>query len=604
MNVLSDSPQWQHILAALGMTIFHSFWQGPLLMALLWSLLKCIGHEKANIRFVITFITLTLLLICFVATFYFQWDSLEEKVSVVQPLNSEYSTLPDLTGQQVKLTLWDQILGKTDEIFFQLSKTAHWIALFWLVGSLCLATRLGLGLWQIRQLKSYRQALPQVWQQKGLSLQQQLGIRQRVAYGFSDRLDSPLTLGWLKPLILLPASLLMAMPAAHLECILVHELAHIRRRDYLWNLMQSLAEVVLFYHPAYWYIASVLEQERELACDAITLQVTGRPLVYAQALLQVASLQASFSRLVLSVKGRSGFAERIKRMVSPHSKKKSVQPLPFLLSFCLMAILLFAFTQQSPVEEPVEQISENAVGSKATEETDSVLFIIDNVIRDDITSYQALEDFFEKENIKKHSFSLSKEIPVHLDLQEKQYQKVVRISTSNTGKEANNIARGKILDAQTRKPLSGVEVTSLTEDNLKTYTDENGEYELSITEETQYLQHALPGYMPFILPSKATVIFDSPTLMSLKKVDFESNLHVFPNPGGDQIAVSFTLHEAASVEFEVLNQEGVFLRSFEYHFSSAGSQEITIPTDGFPAGTYLLRVKLNGKIESERIILQ
>ena len=357
MDFLNYSPQLQRALEALGLTLLHSFWQGLVLMILLWALLRLIRQEKANLRFGLAMAALFLLLCTFAGTFFYEWESLEPVVITAQEVTSVDFPLTELSVKPVEPTLWEQVQREANALFFQLSENAVWMAGLWLLGSLFFSARLGLGLWQVHQLRKQREPFSEHWQQIATGLQQKLGIRRKVSFSCSEQVESPLTLGWLTPVILLPSAMLMAMPADQLESILVHELAHIRRHDYLWNLLQSLAEVVLFYHPAYWYMASVLEQDREMACDAITLKVTGRPQVYAQALLQVASLRTTFSPVALSARGtareRSGFAERIKRIVMPDYQKKSVQPLPFLLSFCLIGMLLFAFTLKGPVEENV-----------------------------------------------------------------------------------------------------------------------------------------------------------------------------------------------------------------------------------------------------------
>ncbi|MFP4096999.1 MAG: M56 family metallopeptidase [Cyclobacteriaceae bacterium] len=300
MDFLSYFPSLQRLLEALGLTLLHSLWQGLLLMLIFWGLLRLISQQRANLRFVLALSALFILLTAFAVTFYYEWESLQPVAVVSQELNAIELPLTEYTVSTEEPTLWQQIQREANALFFQLSENAVWMAGLWLLGSLFFSARLGLGLWQVRQFRQQRNSLPEHWQQIASGLQQKLGIRRKVSFSCSERLDSPLTLGWLKPVILLPSAMLMAMPADQLESILVHELAHIRRHDYLWNLLQSLAEVVLFYHPAYWYMASVLEQERELACDAITLQVTGRPQVYAQALLQVAALRTTFSPVALS----------------------------------------------------------------------------------------------------------------------------------------------------------------------------------------------------------------------------------------------------------------------------------------------------------------
>src|SRR5258706_667642 len=91
-------------------------------------------------------------------------------------------------------------------------------------------------------------------------------------------------IGWLRPAILTPVGMLAGLPVAQIEAILLHELAHIRRLDYLVNLAQGCVEAVMFYHPAVWWISSVIRAERENCCDDIVVDYTGDAREYAAAL--------------------------------------------------------------------------------------------------------------------------------------------------------------------------------------------------------------------------------------------------------------------------------------------------------------------------------
>ncbi len=101
----------------------------------------------------------------------------------------------------------------------------------------------------------------------------------------------PTAFGWLRPVILLPASILCEMPPEQLEMILAHELAHVRRLDYLWNLLQIAIETVLFYHPAVWWVSRRIREERENCCDLQAVAAIGSPLAYAGALMRLAEIR-------------------------------------------------------------------------------------------------------------------------------------------------------------------------------------------------------------------------------------------------------------------------------------------------------------------------
>src|SRR5690606_9133324 len=98
-----------------------------------------------------------------------------------------------------------------------------------------------------------------------------LGVPRRVRLLASSRIDVPTALGWLRPVILLPACALSGLTPSQLELVLAHELAHIRRNDFLMNVAYGVAEALLFYHPLTWWLGSTLRVEREHACDDLAL---------------------------------------------------------------------------------------------------------------------------------------------------------------------------------------------------------------------------------------------------------------------------------------------------------------------------------------------
>src|SRR5205823_6807755 len=130
----------------------------------------------------------------------------------------------------------------------------------------------------------------------------------------SALVEVPTLVGWLWPVILLPASAISGLAPAELEAILVHELAHVRRHDYLINLLQTGVETILFYHPAIWWLSRRVRQEREHCCDDIAVSLCGDPIAYARALSTMEELRAS-PRWAIAAHGGS-LIVRIRRIVA------------------------------------------------------------------------------------------------------------------------------------------------------------------------------------------------------------------------------------------------------------------------------------------------
>src|SRR6185295_14003751 len=116
-----------------------------------------------------------------------------------------------------------------------------------------------------------------------------LELRRHVAIVQSAAVAVPTLIGWLKPVVLLPASALSGLSPEQLQAILAHELAHVRRHDYLVNLLQSMVETLLFYHPAAWWVSARVRAEREHCCDDLAVDVCGDRDSYATALAELES---------------------------------------------------------------------------------------------------------------------------------------------------------------------------------------------------------------------------------------------------------------------------------------------------------------------------
>ena len=145
--------------------------------------------------------------------------------------------------------------------------------------------------WVLHRLVSRRSApLREAWLNQAEALRDSLGVRRAVRFLESSAAQVPMVVGWLRPVLLMPASVLTGLRPSEVEALLVHELAHIRRLDDLVNLLQAVAETLLFYHPVVWWLSAKLRREREFCCDDLATAVTGDGVAYSRALVAAAEL--------------------------------------------------------------------------------------------------------------------------------------------------------------------------------------------------------------------------------------------------------------------------------------------------------------------------
>jgi beta-lactamase regulating signal transducer with metallopeptidase domain len=194
------------------------------------------------------------------------------------------------------------------------------IALLWLIGVMVLALRLALG-WGglVRMRRRWVDLEGEDWQRLLNSLSTRLGLTRPVRLMQSARATAPLVVGWLRPVILLPMSALSGLAPELLAAVLAHELAHIRRYDYLVNLVQTLAETLFFYHPAVWWVSRRIRIEREHCCDDIAAVATGSVAQYARALAELEHLRAGVPNPAVAAVGGS-VSDRLARFAGarPH----------------------------------------------------------------------------------------------------------------------------------------------------------------------------------------------------------------------------------------------------------------------------------------------
>jgi GWxTD domain-containing protein len=270
----------------LGWTLLHFLWQGTAI-AVVHAIVRSLFGGSAQRRYLLACAALAAM----VAAPPLTWLALPN------------AGMGGLATWSISSSAWERLLPA--------------IVASWLAGVLVFSVRL-LGAWRFTaRLRSTSHPAPAEWQVQLERIARSLfNANQRVSLMISSLVDVPTVVGWLRPAILVPVEFLTGFPFEHIEALLAHELAHIRRRDYLASLLQSVAEAVLFYHPAVWWISEQIRSERELCCDDMAVTACGDVLVYARALAQLEALQPPRLNSVVAANGGS-LVSRIRRLIEP-----------------------------------------------------------------------------------------------------------------------------------------------------------------------------------------------------------------------------------------------------------------------------------------------
>lgn len=223
----------------------------------------------------------------------------------------------------------------------------------WSAGSVALALRTVLGLAWIGRAARTGGRDP-AWQARLARLALAMGVRRIVRLRIVDGLAGPVTALWWRPVVLVPASLVSGLPPELLHALLAHEIAHVRRHDYLVNLAQNAIETVLFYHPAIWWLSHRIRRERELIADALASDYAGGPRRLALALSELEKHQFTHPEPALAANGGDTM-DRITRLLRPTPRRNGPALAAVLPALALAAACVAGLAQASadaPVEKP------------------------------------------------------------------------------------------------------------------------------------------------------------------------------------------------------------------------------------------------------------
>jgi len=363
------------LVRALCDTLMHSLWQGVLLAAFAGLTVICTRKASSALRYNLLVSALILFSVGALATFVVQYLKTGNALAA-QPVDQpSYIVRMATTGPftQPATTAAPQP-AFTDRVTGWLNDHHNTIVLVWFLIICARSLQLGLGLYGTYRLKRVRvSAVKDLWPERMRQLAAALGIRQTIALLESGLAKAPMMIGHLKPVILIPVGLLAALSPAEVEAILIHELAHIKRRDYLVNLLQNLTEIIFFFNPAVLWISTLIRTERENCCDDLVLARDNNKATYIRALVSCDEYQSSVAPYAMAFPGgRNTLLHRVRRLVSNRNHSLNLFE-KTVLTICLVGAGLFvtAFsvkkvlpthpvhTISSPVLHPTKKVPGN-----------------------------------------------------------------------------------------------------------------------------------------------------------------------------------------------------------------------------------------------------
>jgi beta-lactamase regulating signal transducer with metallopeptidase domain len=332
----------------LGWSLIHFLWQGIGIALVLEVTLRLVGSKNASLRYLLCGLALAAMPVCLVDTYLTLGQESYAVAPHAAPIVGAAIAAPASPSEAGSFALLPGVHTISDFTgyefpSFDLNGWLPGIVFCWLAGVVILTVRKVGGFLVLRRLR--REAIfepSDAMCQLCRNACEKIGVDPRRVYlGISELVEVPMTMGWLRPVILFPAALLSGLSTGEIELLLAHELAHIRRCDYLVNLVQTMVETLFFYHPVTWWISRRMRQERENCCDDLVAAHTSEVAAYANVLFRLEMLRQPAGGSLAAAANGGSLLERIQRLAEepvPRSEMAS----PVLLSVVLMLVAIAA----------------------------------------------------------------------------------------------------------------------------------------------------------------------------------------------------------------------------------------------------------------------
>jgi beta-lactamase regulating signal transducer with metallopeptidase domain len=340
----------ERLLQAFSWMLIHSLWQGLLLAVVTAVLLQLTKRTPARLRYNITLVQFVLFILACVWTFVRGMNSPSDALlPLAGTIGQNASQLLQLDAASVRQF--------ADACADYISTHASLLVLVWAVFFTFRSFRMVQGLIYLQKARHKHTRAAAHWNERLALLCRKLGIHNGIQLLESAYVKVPMVIGHLKPVILMPAGLLTGLPSEQIEAVLLHELAHIRRHDYIVNLLQTICETIYFFNPGLLWISALLRDEREHCCDDIALGETGNKKEFIQALISFKEhAMYSHSAAVAFPGKKNQLLQRVSRIINNKNQSLGTgEKVFFMAGIILLTAILStaAITQLRDIEQDI-----------------------------------------------------------------------------------------------------------------------------------------------------------------------------------------------------------------------------------------------------------
>ncbi|HLY41085.1 MAG TPA: M56 family metallopeptidase [Terracidiphilus sp.] len=333
-------------IAAIGWTLIHFCWQATAIAVVYWLLSFWLDRRSSQTRYLAALTAMLLMMSAAVCTFAWEAHVAPPPYSLADANARIANTLAAPVFPRVAVgVLNPPSQSEVRQVLVLSAGMLRWIDAIWILGVLLLSLRSMGGWWMIHRLRMASELeAPEAVRACFERMTIKLGLRRPVLLRVTSAIAGPVTIGALRAMVLLPLSALTALGPDELEVVLAHELAHVRRADFFWNLVQTLAETLFFFHPAVWWIGSRIRHEREICCDDLALQFCPDAVIYANALFRLEEQRVRHWRFAMALDGHQSshtLRMRIARIIDAPAQRIRTRPMqPFSWAVAGIALLV------------------------------------------------------------------------------------------------------------------------------------------------------------------------------------------------------------------------------------------------------------------------